>query len=953
MKHEKPLKYHIIIFIWINLINIIQICVGKKDIDKNNPEKFTIDLFNDNSEFISRYHYTYNYTTLFFNEYEEIKLIHDAKSAVICNSEDIDKGDDEKETVLFWTTPYSGKYYNMTSIFMSAFPIWYNEQKKQNKIFCLKFYDAGWDDNVNAEICKDEKPCPDMIMIGTTQLSYRYKNDETLNLEPYFRKYFKKTGKSIESLINKYSYYDYHLGNNWLAVPLIVDFRTFWFNITTFDYCIDQGYDLHYPPPISDYWGRNYHKTWTWEKVFEYAKKIKNCTGLPGLNFPRSNSYEAFIILCQSLGIPFITEDINSNVKKCGFRSEEYIKKLSIIIEPFENHYIDKWLKEDQVFKWLNSSSYPESFDTYPKLRMIDSIPNNDIQINGLGFGSPFKNLPGDILLSYMPGTSSFLGGAGIIITKMSKYPDQLFEYIEILINQDYPFFAELNSSITPFENIFGKKCIDVQKNKKELCNELLQFDEVTPYYYVYNNKMNVVFLNHITNGSNRGVSINLDYSSKYEFFDNKFLNINFQCDNEINFINHTITYSDKYKIEFPISENESIILKTMNDINYKLQSNDKICSIFDSTVKIAKPYQFPYSTFGEINDFENHNPISILLAHLYYKEYEKNPKTFKEIINECCDLIDHVFLPSCDNNKQILYNITDCNDTSQLMDITYLNCKTSNNTLKTIECSYIPYKNFKGIIIIMLITLTLIIEFIFLFIIIIAVLNTSVIFWIGKLNKYNCILKFWTLIVGITGFICSYCIKSEVINSVINTKNITKINKKYKSFLLFWVIGITQFILLLLWTFTQKGIEIGKKYYNYIGHYDYEKCSLGNVLILKLIFFIDYILIIISIIVAYRGRKVPSEFNDSKKILSASSVTFLLLTLCYILVFGDVEIAILYFIISLLILLISLFIIIIFVGEKILIVLNINIEPECSIIVETHKIDEIDKTVPFKIDSN
>jgi len=76
MKHEKPLKYHIIIFIWINLINIIQICVGKKDIDKNNPEKFTIDLFNDNSEFISRYHYTYNYTTLFFNEYEEIKLMY-------------------------------------------------------------------------------------------------------------------------------------------------------------------------------------------------------------------------------------------------------------------------------------------------------------------------------------------------------------------------------------------------------------------------------------------------------------------------------------------------------------------------------------------------------------------------------------------------------------------------------------------------------------------------------------------------------------------------------------------------------------------------------------------------------------------------------------------------------------------------------------------------------------
>jgi len=39
-----------------------------------------------------------------------------------------------------------------------------------------------------------------------------------------------------------------NIDNNWLAVPIIVDFRTFKFNTTTFDNCIQKGYDLHYPP---------------------------------------------------------------------------------------------------------------------------------------------------------------------------------------------------------------------------------------------------------------------------------------------------------------------------------------------------------------------------------------------------------------------------------------------------------------------------------------------------------------------------------------------------------------------------------------------------------------------------------------------------------------------------------------------------------------------------------
>jgi len=40
------------------------------------------------------------------------------------------------------------------------------------------------------------------------QFTYRYYRDETINLNKYFRNYFKKEGKSLESMLNKYAHYD-------------------------------------------------------------------------------------------------------------------------------------------------------------------------------------------------------------------------------------------------------------------------------------------------------------------------------------------------------------------------------------------------------------------------------------------------------------------------------------------------------------------------------------------------------------------------------------------------------------------------------------------------------------------------------------------------------------------------------------------------------------------------
>jgi len=47
-----------------------------------------------------------------------------------------------------------------------------------------------------------------------------------------------------------------------------------------------------------------------------------------------------FVTLCQSLGIPFLSEDEFTNLKKCGFRNKNYIDKLLILKDLAENKYV-------------------------------------------------------------------------------------------------------------------------------------------------------------------------------------------------------------------------------------------------------------------------------------------------------------------------------------------------------------------------------------------------------------------------------------------------------------------------------------------------------------------------------------------------------------------------------------------------------------------------------------
>ncbi|OUM65183.1 hypothetical protein PIROE2DRAFT_7806 [Piromyces sp. E2] len=218
----------------------------------NDNNNYTLDIkskYNVNEPF--KIQTTYNNTSHLFNNFEDFtRQMFGAKDVEICNTEYINIKD--KISLLIWIPTY---YVNIMAVFFNVYPEWDNIQRNNGKKFCMRIKDVGWVDNANKVICKsgnydDGTPieCPDSIVLGTTQFSYRYNNNETLNLERYFREYLKKNGHSIESSINKYSLYDYHFGNNWLAVPLIVDFRNLVFNSTTFDYCKSKGFNIYYPP---------------------------------------------------------------------------------------------------------------------------------------------------------------------------------------------------------------------------------------------------------------------------------------------------------------------------------------------------------------------------------------------------------------------------------------------------------------------------------------------------------------------------------------------------------------------------------------------------------------------------------------------------------------------------------------------------------------------------------
>ncbi|ORX41870.1 hypothetical protein BCR36DRAFT_374936 [Piromyces finnis] len=341
--------------------------------------------------------------------------------------------------------------------------------------------------------------------------------------------------------------------------------------------------------PYSDYWGENYMETWNWEKVFKYAEIITECTGKPGFKFSGNITDDSkfFVILCQALGIPFIIEDTKLDIKKSGFREKKYIDKLSIIKDLFEKHYIEEWLDESEIKKWQNSS-YPQSIIDQPSFS--HKKKNRNFNLNGIMIDFLDKNDYPNVKYSYMPGNSSFLGGSGIVITKKSKYQEEAYDFIEILLNDNFPYFSKLNILTSLSKDISNNK----NNTKKELCNKLLELDGTFPYYYAYKNNIHVIYLKHISTKSGKGIILDNSFNNSFNnsIFNDLFNNKEFICDDDANYEKKTITYYDEFRIKLSLNNSETIVLKSMRDIKFIEKMDDLTLSVLNNILAISKPLQ-------------------------------------------------------------------------------------------------------------------------------------------------------------------------------------------------------------------------------------------------------------------------------------------------------------------------------------------------------------------------
>ncbi|ORY22813.1 hypothetical protein LY90DRAFT_515342 [Neocallimastix californiae] len=143
--------------------------------------------YDENDNFVERYDLTFNNETHHFNEYTSLFFLQKVKYIILYNNEDIDKKEEDINTLVFWNVSTLSLFYSV-AMYINVFPYWYSHLKKKNETFRLRIDSVGWYDNANMDICKNNNktPCPDLIILGTNQ----------------------KTGKSFESLLNKYSYYE-------------------------------------------------------------------------------------------------------------------------------------------------------------------------------------------------------------------------------------------------------------------------------------------------------------------------------------------------------------------------------------------------------------------------------------------------------------------------------------------------------------------------------------------------------------------------------------------------------------------------------------------------------------------------------------------------------------------------------------------------------------------------
>ncbi|KAJ3078066.1 hypothetical protein HK102_004760 [Quaeritorhiza haematococci] len=251
---------------------------------------------------------------------------------------------------------------------------------------------VGWETVASRRICNGTDngtlPCPDIIVVGTTQLSGRYYQGEVEPLDRYFEEYNEETGMVLQDDFFKASHYDYRVDDSWIGVPLTSDLRALYFNKNTL-----ATLGLKPPPPSG---------IWVLEKYIRQSL-LKGVSGYLTDNWAINNNR-----VVQS----FLS---NMDPKSDILSQLESIKTLATL-----------------------------SNQNCPTMNTIGIVPIGCI------FNAIQNQQRNDIGYAFPPGPFTFVGGSGAVIAKFSKNKNLAWKYLSLFLNQRKTYMPRITAEGSP-----------------------------------------------------------------------------------------------------------------------------------------------------------------------------------------------------------------------------------------------------------------------------------------------------------------------------------------------------------------------------------------------------------------------------------------------------------------------------------------------------------------------
>ncbi|KAJ3090516.1 hypothetical protein HK102_003481 [Quaeritorhiza haematococci] len=329
-----------------------------------------------------------------------------------------------------------------------------------NPDFTGKVTIVGWDAVENNRICDgtDGGDCPDVVVLGTSQIPTRYYRGDLEPMEQYFSDYAEATGLVLIDDLYKGTYYDYKIADKWLGVPLVTEAHALFYNKTTL-----ANLGLMPPPPASgSTWEPPTGVSWNLDEFLEYANAMNRSTRSPAFQILSSGDDE--INMMMPIVGRFANTFLVTSNNTCGLRKQRWYDTLEKYIRQPLQSGLARYVINTTA---MNNNRVVQDF-------LINKDPNSDVlsqldaikalgslsdgrcpDMNGIGiapvsciFSASLRST--EIGYAYPPGFFTYLGGSGAFIPKNSKNKRLAWNVITQFINQANTYLVRINNEGLP-----------------------------------------------------------------------------------------------------------------------------------------------------------------------------------------------------------------------------------------------------------------------------------------------------------------------------------------------------------------------------------------------------------------------------------------------------------------------------------------------------------------------